>query len=47
MVTVHSAMTPRGMSDLAGLAVSSASAVAVIFSLFTTVYCSELGAKKD
>src|SRR2546423_8669354 len=41
MVTVHSAITPRGISDLGGFEDSSASAVTVVFS-FTTFYCSEL-----
>src|SRR5882762_8360603 len=41
MVTVHSAITPRGISDLGGFEDSSASAVKVVFS-FTTFYCSEL-----
>src|SRR5438094_4945354 len=36
MVTVHSAMTPRGMSDLAGFAGPSVSAVTVVLSLSTT-----------
>src|SRR5262245_53544774 len=40
MVTVHSAITPRGISDLGGFEDSSASAVKVVFP-FTTFYCSE------
>src|SRR5215210_3132092 len=35
MVTVHSAITPRGMSDFAGFAGSSVSAVRIVFSLLT------------
>src|SRR5579872_5878169 len=47
MVTVHSAITPRGISDLAALAVSSVSAVAIVFSLFTRPYCTELEAARS
>src|SRR5438552_7836838 len=42
MVTVHSAITPRGMSDFGVLADSSVSAVKVVFSLLTTFHCTQL-----